>query len=97
MPHEIATVGRVGDDEPVLSEDAGLVARNRRHLNARLEPESVPDAAAALDEFRARVHRVAALIAAADDRVDALPYVDDTDRRRRLGHLAELLALRVPP
>jgi len=75
----------------VFGVDATRVVRTRRRQRKdRLE--SKPDAASALDELRARVQHVEALVTAADDRVDALPHVDDTDRRRRLGHLAELLA-----
>lgn len=53
--------------------------------------EAMQDPAAALDELRARVVAIEALIAAANDRVDAIPQVDEEQRRRRLGQLIELL------
>lgn len=44
-----------------------------------------------IDELRAHIGRIEALLAACEDRIDAIPATSDPDRERRLGHLIELI------
>jgi hypothetical protein len=49
------------------------------------------DAARALDQLRDRVVQIEALVAAVDDRIDAIPYVRRGEQRQRLRQLVALL------
>lgn len=68
-----------------------IVVRNPKAKQRNIEAE-LEDALFEYDELRGRMAALDALAAAAAHYSDAIPWVADHERRRRLRHLAELVA-----